>query len=193
MASIITPEFRVSYPAVFKPKKNELNGKDEFSVVALFPKGADLSALKKAAQEAIIEKWGPDQKKWPANLKSPFRDQGEKAKRDEVTGETVLPPGHEAGAIFMNLRTTQRPQVVDQNVQEIIDASAIYGGCFAKASVRCYAYDQKGNRGVAFGLGNLQKTRDGDAFGGRTLAADDFAPIAGASTEAQGSSTSLFD
>ena len=52
MSKGTTPKFRVSYPNVFKPRRNELNGKDEYSVVALFKKGEDLSKLKKLVQEA---------------------------------------------------------------------------------------------------------------------------------------------
>lgn len=190
---INTPEFRVSYPSVFQPKKNDLNGEMEYSVVALFPKGANLDALKKAAQEAIVKKWGADKTKWPANLKSPFRDQAEKAKN--VDGKSILPPAHEAGAIFMTLKSKQRPSVVDQNVQEILDTSKFYAGCWAIASVNAYAYDQKGNRGVSFGLGNIQFRRDGDPLGGRTRAEDDFSPVAaeGGSSSGGGGAASLFD
>ena len=171
--SVVTPEFKMSYPNLFTPRMNDLNGKEEYSVVALFPKGADLSALKKAAEAAVIEKWGTDKTKWPKPLKTPFRDQAEREK------DGALPPGHEAGAIFMNLKSKQKPQVVDQNVQPILDTAEVYAGCIAKASVNAYAYDQKGNRGVAFGLGNIQKVRDGDPLGGRTRAQDDFKAIEG--------------
>lgn len=191
MANINTPEFRVSYPNVFKPKRNDLNGQDEYSVVALFPKGADLSKLKEAAQKAIIDKWGPDKAKWPANLRSPFRDQGERAK--VVDGKRILPAGHEEGAIFLNLKSKQRPGVVDQNVQDILDESQFYAGCFARASVKAFAYDQKGNRGVAFGLGNIQKIRDGEPLGNRAKPEQDFAPIQTEQTAAStGSATDIF-
>lgn len=180
MANINTPVFRVSYPNVFKAKKNDLNGKDEFSIVALFKKGEDLSALKAAAQKAITDKWGPDKAKWPTNLRSPFRDQAERAK--EVDGKRILPAGHEEGAIFINLKSSQRPGVVDQNVQDILDESLFYAGCWARASVNAYAYDQKGNKGVSFGLGNIQKVRDGDPLGNRARPEQDFAPIADTST-----------
>jgi hypothetical protein len=185
MSNVVTPEFRVSYPSVFQPKRNDLNGKDEFSVVALFPKGADLSALKAAAKAAVVEEWGPDEKKWPTKLRLPFRDQGEKKK------DGVMPPAHEEGAIFMNLKSQQKPGVVDQNVQPILDAVQFYGGCYARASVRAYAYEMKGNAGVAFGLQNIQKTRDGDSLGGRAAPEKDFAPIPGAET-GSGTATSLF-
>ncbi|MCA9339693.1 MAG: DUF2815 family protein [Candidatus Saccharibacteria bacterium] len=173
--SIVTPEFRVSYPNVFKAQVNKLSGREEFSIVALFPKGADLSKLKAAAQEAMVKKWGSDKAKWPKNIRSPFRDQGERAK--EVDGKMVMPAGHEEGAIFLNLKSANRPGVVDQNVQDIIDESQFYAGCFARASLNAYAYDQAGNRGVSFGLGNIQKTKDGDPLGNRARPEHEFAPI----------------
>lgn len=189
--NVNTPKFRVSYPNVFKAKRNDLSGQDEYSIEALFPKGADLSKLKAAAQEAIVAKWGPDKEKWPKNLRSPFRDQAEKAK--EVDGKRILPPACEEGAIFINLKSKQRPGVVDQNVQDIIDESQFYAGCYAIASVNAYAYDQKGNRGVSFGLGNVQKVADGEPLGNRSKPEQDFAPI---QTEekpsATGSATDIF-
>jgi len=63
MANVMTPEFRMSFPKLFKAEKNDLNGKMEFSVTALFPKGADLSKLKAAAHAACVKKWGADPKK----------------------------------------------------------------------------------------------------------------------------------
>jgi len=178
MANVITPEFRVSYPVVFEPKKNDLNGKMEYSVVALFKKGENLEKLKAAAQEACEKKWGKDQKKWPKNLRSPFRDQAEREKTNEETGLPYMPDGYEKGAIFLNLKSSSRPGVVNQQVKAFTDESEFYAGCYAFASLSCYAYDQAGNKGVAFGLQNIQKSRDGEPFGGRTKAEDDFAPVA---------------
>ena len=171
-----TPKFRVSFPNVFEAKKNDMNGKDEFSVMALYPKGADMALLEAEAEKAVIAKWGADKSKWPAKLRSPFRDQGEKAKRNN-DGDMILPPAHEEGAIFMNLKSQQKPHVVDNSVQDIIDRSQFYAGCWAVASVSAYAYDAKGNCGVAFGLGNIQKVGEGEPLGGRTRPEDDFAPV----------------
>jgi hypothetical protein len=180
--TVITPKFRVSYPTVFTTKKNDLSGKDEYSLVALFPKGADLSALKAAAAQAVKDKWGD---KVPQNLRSPFRDQAEKEKGGK------LPEGHEAGAIFINMKSTQRPGLVGPDNQPIIDATAFYAGCYARAQVRAYAYDQKGNKGVSFGLQNVQKMEDGESLSGRVRAEDAFQPVAGATTG--GSATGIFD
>lgn len=177
--ALVTPEFRVSYPKVFKPEMNKLSNQMEYSLIALFKKGEDLSKLKKAAEEAIAQKWGPDKTKWPKNLKNPFRDQSDKAK--DIDGKRVLPSGHEEGAVFLTLKTKQKPAVVDEQVQPIMDETQFYAGCYARAAVSVYAYDQAGNRGVSFGLTSIQKLRDGEPFSGRPTPEQSFTPVANSS------------
>jgi len=191
MSKLITPEFRVAFPSVFRAKRNDLSGKDEFSVVALFKKDADLSALKDAAREVLAKKFGEDNLKWPKNLRNPFRDQGDRAKVNDEGVET-LPSGYEKGATYLNLRSQQRPGVVASDMQEIIDEADFYGGCWARATLTAFAYDKAGNRGVSFGLGNLQKLRDGDHFGNRTRPEQDFTAVADATGTAEQSSDDLF-
>jgi hypothetical protein len=58
--NIMTPEFRVAYPSVFKAKLNGMNGKEEFSLVALFKKGEDLSALKASVKAVLEKQFGKD-------------------------------------------------------------------------------------------------------------------------------------
>ena len=70
-----------------------------------------------------------------------------------------------------------KPGVVDQNVQPIIEAEEMYAGCYARATLTAYAFDTAGNRGVAFGLQNIQKIRDGEPFTGREKAEDEFEAI----------------
>lgn len=179
MSRCTTPIFRVSYPNVFKAKKNDLNGNDEYSLVALFKKGEDLTVLKKSVQDAVIKKWGPDKEKWPKALKTPFRDQADRIKIDTATGKEIIPAGHEKGAIFLTLKNKERPGLIDAKCNDILDTADFYAGCYARATVEAYAYDQKGNKGVAFGLRNIQKVKEGEPLTGRTKAQDDFAPIEG--------------
>ena len=75
--------------------------------------------------------------------------------------------------IFL-MRTEQAPQVVDRNVQPILDQSEVYSGCYGRISVNFYGFNSNGNRGIAAGLGNIKKLRDGESLGGRTNAEDDF-------------------
>lgn len=182
MSNVTTPRFRVSYPKVLKAERNKLSGKDEFSVVALFPFGKDspeFAKMRAACNEAIEKKFGKDKTQWPKNLKSPFRDQGERVKY--VEGKKILPAGHVEGNIFINLKSTQKPGVVEKTesgLQEIVSEADFYGGCWAVASVRAYAYDQAGNRGVSFGLQNICKVKDDEPLGGgKTRPEDDFAAV----------------
>lgn len=54
----------------------------------------------------------------------------------------------------------------------------MYSGCYARVSLNFYAFNSNGNKGVAYGLGNIQKIRDGESFGGRSSATDDFGTVA---------------
>ena len=167
MANITTPEFRVSFPNVFKPGKSMEEGKEgKYNVTMLFDKDTDISALKAAAADACIAKWG-DKSKWPKNLRTPFRDQGEKDF-----------DGYVEGAFFVNATSGNRPGLVDRKLNPIIDPSDFYPGCYARASINAFAYDKAGNKGVAFGLNHIQKLRDGDPLGSFTRPEDVFAPIA---------------
>lgn len=169
--SAITPEFRVSYPAMFTAKKNELSGKDEFSCVALFSAKTDLSVLRKLAEEVINEKW-PNANKRP-KLRTPFRDQAEREKTND-DGSKYLPDGYERGGIFINLKSTTKPGLIGRDKKPITEETEFYAGCYARASITCFAYEKKGNAGISFGLSNVQKLRDGNPISGRARAEDEF-------------------
>ena len=62
---VTTPEFRLSFPAVFQPRAFQ-GGEPKFSVSMIFAKDADLKALKAIAKKAVEAKWG---KKQPPNLR----------------------------------------------------------------------------------------------------------------------------
>lgn len=159
---VITPEFRVSFPAVFTAKAFQ-NQEPKYSVVMLFSKKTDISELKKAAMNAAAEKFGNDKTKWPKNLKMPFRDGDEKADT----------PGYK-DTIFVTASSKQRPGLVDRSRQAILSEEDFYAGCYARAELIAFAYDTAGNRGVSFSLQNIQKLKEGEKFSGRKAAEDVF-------------------
>ncbi|MBO5002563.1 MAG: DUF2815 family protein, partial [Prevotella sp.] len=79
-----------------------------------------------------------------------------------------------ANSFFVNANSKTAPQIVDKAVNPILDRSEVYSGCYARVSLTFYAFNSNGNKGIACGLGNIQKVRDGEPLGGRTNAADDF-------------------
>lgn len=169
----ITPEFRVSFPAVFKPKAFE-GQEAKFGVTMIFPKKTDLNSLKKIARNAATEKWGPDAKKWPKFKYPTFRD-GDEEKGDD--------PSY-ADSIFCTAKSKLQPGLVDSKRQAILNERDFYAGCFARAEIIAYAYDTAGNRGIGFSLQNIQKTRDGDRLSGRKDAEDVFDEVEDASDDA---------
>ena len=156
---------RFSYLHCWEP--DSVNGGDpKYSVSAIIPKSdtKTINAIKAAIEQAkkdSVSKWGG---KVPANLKLPLRDGDIDRPDDEAY----------AGCYFFNANSRQDPQVVDAKVQPILDQSEVYSGCYGKISVTFYGYNSNGNRGIAAGLGNIQKLRDGESLGGRSNAADDF-------------------
>lgn len=168
---VLTPEFRVSFPAVFKAKSFE-GQEPKYSITMLFDKKADLTGLKKAIQAAAVEKWGEDKAKWPKNLRTPLRDGDEK----ELDGY--------AGHYFVNASSKQKPGLVNQKVEPIISEDDFYAGCYARATLQAFAYDTAGNKGVSFGLQNIQKLRDGDTFSGRRRPSDEFTAVEDGSDDA---------
>lgn len=159
---VITPEFRVSFPAIHEPKAFN-NQHAKYSLVALFSKKTDITSVRKAADWAAVEKWGTDKKSWPKGIKFPFHDGNEKQK---MTGYK--------DHIFVSASSKQKVGLIDNSRQPILEPSEFYAGCYARASMIAFAYDVNGNKGVSFSLQNVQKTRDGIPFSGRKRAEDEF-------------------
>lgn len=163
---VITGEVRLSYANVWEPKS--INGsKEKYSASLLIPKDdkATIDAIEAAIDAAIKEGIGKFGGKIPprASLKLPLRD-GDTERDDEAY----------KGHYFINANSINQPQIVDGNVAPILDRSEVYSGCYARVSINLYAFNTNGNRGVACGLGNIQKTRDGEPLGGHVSAASEF-------------------
>ncbi len=171
MKVITGKDTRWSYANVWEPKS--INGSTpKFSVSLIIPK-TDVATVKKikAAIEAAYRdgeaKLKGNSKSVPALslIKTPLRD-----------GDTERPddPNY-AGAYFVNANSATAPGIVDADCQPILTRSEVYSGVYGRASISFYAFNSNGNRGIACGLNNLQKLRDGEPLGGRASAESDFA------------------
>ena len=147
-------------------------GKPKFSVSLIIPKSDTVTVGKIRA--AIEEAYRDGQSKLKGNaktvpalstLRTPLRD-GDLERPDD--------PAY-ANAYFVNANSTTAPGVVDANRNEILDKSEVYSGCYGRASISFYAFNANGNKGIACGLNNLQKIKDGEPLGGRASAESDFA------------------
>lgn len=175
---LVTKRFRVSYPNVFKPRTNEMSGKDEYNVQALWPKGTDLTELLTAIESVKVAKWGPDETKWPKFKYEPLKPHG---KTDEKTGKVTYPDGHEEGGMSANLKCNadvSKPVVTKNKGKDLItDPADFYAGCWAVAQISVSAYDAPGNKGVSLYLNSICKVGDGEPLSGRMKPEDAFSAI----------------
>lgn len=165
---VITGIVRFSYLHVWEPAKIEGSEDEKYSVSLIIPKNdtETLNNIKKAIEAA--KEAGKNSKfggKIPANLKLPLRD-GDIDREDDE---------NYANCYFINANCKIQPGLVNKNGQRIIDSAELYSGCYGRASITFYAFNSNGNKGIACGLNNLMKVKDGEALGGRSMAEDDFA------------------
>ena len=170
MKVITGKDTRWSYCNVWEPKA--INGSTpKFSVSLLIPK-SDTVTVKKI-KDAIEAAYREGEAKLKGNgksvpalsvIKTPLRD-GDAERPDD--------PAY-AGHYFVNANSATAPGIVDADCQPILTRSEVYSGVYGRASISFYAFNSSGNRGIACGLNNLQKIRDGEPLGGRASAESDF-------------------
>ena len=171
----------IATPTNYDDKQNYCNiwdaksingGTPKFSISLIIPKSDEATIRKiKAAIEAAYHdgesKLRGNGKTVPplVAIKNPLRD-----------GDTERPddPAYK-NAYFVNANSSTAPGVVDADCNPILTRSEVYSGVYGRASISFYAFNSNGNRGIACGLNNLQKIRDGEPLGGRASAESDFA------------------
>jgi hypothetical protein len=165
---VITGKARASFVHVFEPQS--VNGSEpKYSCSFIIPKSdtetvrAIQAAIEQAKQEGIAKFGG----KIPPNLKLPLRD-GDIDRPDD--------PAY-ADSYFVNANSKEKPGVVDRRRLPITDPLELYSGCYVRASINFYPFNTNGNRGIAAGLGNIQKWADGEPLNGRARAEDEFGAL----------------
>lgn len=171
---VITGKVRLSYANIFEPKS--INGSDpKYSVSLIIPKSdkQQIETIEEAINNAILageSKLAGKNGKVPSNIKLPLRDGDEDRPDDE----------NYANSYFLNANSTKAPAVVglekDRSTGKAIHLGEddVYSGCYARVSINFYAFNTNGNKGIACGLGNIQKVEDGERFGGGASAEEDF-------------------
>jgi hypothetical protein len=167
-SKVITGKVRASFVHVFEPQS--INGSEpKYSCSFIIPKSdtetirAVQAAIEQAKQDGI-SKWGG---KIPPNLKLPLRD-GDIDRPDDTAY---------ADSYFINANSKEKPGVVDRRRLPVTDPLELYSGCYVRASIQFFPFNTNGNRGIAAGLGNIQKWVDGEPLNGRARAEDEFGAL----------------
>ena len=171
MKVITGPDTRWSYANVWEPKSIN-GGTPKYSVSLIIPKSdtktiAKIEAAIEAAYKEGEAKLKGNGKSVPALsvIKTPLRD-GDMERPDD--------PAY-ANSYFVNANATSAPGIVDADRNPILTRSEVYSGVYGRASISFYAFNSSGNKGIACGLNNLQKIRDGEPLAGKASAESDFA------------------
>lgn len=181
---VISPPGRASYPHLATAQApQDGKGDPKFSLAIIFDEAATKTpafAAMKAAVEAAAEDAYPGKGKdmlAKGQLKSPFRTD-------------CAAKNYTGCAVFLNVRTTKKPGVVfgtkdpSTGKAKIIPddqiEKEIYPGAVVRFSGNAYAYNQAGNKGITFGLNNVQKVADGERIDGRAEASEEFADLSAA-------------
>ena len=161
---------RWSYVNAWEPKSIN-DGAPKYSVSLIIPK-SDTKTIEKI-QAAIQAAYDEGQGKLKGNgksvpalsvLKTPLRD-GDAERPDEEAY---------ADSYFINANSGTAPGIVDADRQPILERSEVYSGVYGRASINFYAFNSNGNKGIACGLNNLQKIKDGEPLCGKSRVEDDF-------------------
>ena len=173
---ITGPNVRWSYVNVWEPRSFG-DSKEKYSVSLIIPKSDTelLEKIRQAIQAAYKE--GELTLRGKGNSVPPLEDLALPLRDGDV--EHAGDPAYE-GSMFLNASSGIAPGIVDANRQQITDHSQVYSGVYGRASISFFAYnfaDTNGNvrKGIACGLNNLQKIRDGEPLSSRLSAEDDFA------------------
>ncbi len=178
-ATVLTPYGRLSFPNLAQPRAFKKNDTPMYGCTILFPKPEfvkkiredeepfspwgdvakhDLKLVRELHAARVADEW-PNEKKRP-KLNNPFKD-GD----DEKWGGYI-------GNTFIRMKTKFEPTLIDTRKNEIPAdkiEDILYAGCWVRAIVGTYTYNDTGNIGVGFGLQLVQFVRDDEVFSGRTV------------------------
>lgn len=165
--AIVTCKFRASYAHLFEPWTGDDTKTPRYSVQMIIPK--DDPWVKKARRFIVkiaVASFGPNAGRLmrKGQLKDPFRDGDLEREGDEVY----------EGAYFVNAngaRAGKTPPGVYTGTRKDIRQMAspeeqFFSGCYARAEVKFYPFNEAGGKGIACYLFRVQRMAMGQPLAG---------------------------
>lgn len=173
---VVTCPVRLAFPHLGKPqttKNDDGTERDTYNTAILFPPCAGgMPGTPGQIHDVLYGLWWQDVSAafanrfvngQPQGLHSPFHDQAEKANYS----------GYNPGAVYLNVSSEFKPQVVDSAMNPIPDGptfdARVYPGVWAIVSLSHYAFGTKPGakkRGASFGLSSVMIIMDDEKMGG---------------------------
>jgi hypothetical protein len=132
--------------------------------------------------------------KWPKGIGTPFKRTADNDKL--VAALEAADIKVEDFPVYVAARSNDKPGIVGPNGKsDGIEPEHVYSGRWARMTVDAYGYDVDGNKGVSFGLKNVQLLDNDDELvvgGSKVSAESEFDAVEGAGDDSK-SADALFD
>lgn len=157
---------RLSYARIDEPYVGK-NGEKKYSTTCLISKDdtETIELIDNAIAEAINEGL---HKKWdealPNDLRNPVND-GDELRPNDPAYKNMW---------FISATTTEKPVLVDQNVDIILDRKKVYSGCYCNVMLDFFPYVSGNVKGIAAELGNIQLVKYGESLLGQSIVKREF-------------------
>ncbi len=176
--AVTTGPVRLSFEAILQPRAPRgSDGPPKYSATLLVPKTdtatvqSIFDAIEAAKREGIAGKWkgvAPAQPPHPVHDGDGVRPSGE-------------PFGEECRGMWVftaNASAERPPQVVDQQLREVIQPTKVYSGMWVRVNVNFFAYNSNGRKGIGAGLNCVQLYKDDEPLSFKVDAKSVFSPVA---------------
>lgn len=166
--SVLTPEFRLSFPHLITPREKDSGGKS-FEATGIFLNPNAMTPQDQAKWVAMLELAKRAKlKKFPKSATTPIPQFHQPFRYGTPEEYDLTKYPEYAGMVIAPMRSNNRPvgvcklPFVNGKPTPVSDPMELYAGCYCIARVTAYAYDSHGKKGVTFGLQSIMKVREGE-------------------------------
>ena len=175
---------RLIFVNLLEPKAYSVGDTPKYSVVALIPKTDaktinEINAIVNSLATGFLQRSGLPQ--LPGSYKLPLRD-GDLEKPGDATFKGHYFFTASSNAVTKTGGPKAAPGVVGLDLKPIIDPAEIYSGMYGHVGVSFYCFGERTGdkaKGIAVGLNNVLKVKDGERLSGGPSAETDFSEVAG--------------
>lgn len=163
-----SPLARLSRVNLFAPRVNKKDPtrKPKYEVNLLYPKSADLSAIKAAVIQAAKAEWGDKAVDLLKNgvIKQPILDGDGPQGLNKQSGERYK---ELEGMFFIRCASNLQPALLNPKVIQAVEGTHLYSGCYGYAAIHACTWESaEQGRGVSIGISMVQHAKDGERLGG---------------------------
>ena len=155
-AHVVLTNVRLSYTHLTEPLGQPGSDKSVMALRFSFPKPP------RTTKRKSTRRFVPQRKPRGRNTEPRFPHSPSTAFTTETASglpTDSLSTGSAGGCWVFTASSDIRPKVVDGNLQDILDPTAIYSGMYANVGFPFFGYNNPQNKGIGVSLDNVQKNR----------------------------------